>query len=163
MLKSRYGRERPTTSFNKYCKDCHTPSGKVSRASSIPFYPALRPNAEKARFEANNFQMTEEDGRGKCRQGVFLDASRFNHSCLPNAWFNWNPDIKESSRGPFGVLTVYATKNISRGEDIRVDYQCHNCYQSKAQRRRSLKDAYNFACKGPACETKNLSEKRRAS
>ncbi|KAL9004628.1 MAG: hypothetical protein Q9188_002562 [Gyalolechia gomerana] len=30
-----------------------------------PYSPALRPDAEKARFEANQFHMTEEDDRGK--------------------------------------------------------------------------------------------------
>ena len=37
-------------------------------------------SAEK-RFDANNFQM------GKSQRGIFLRASRFNHSCRPNAYF----------------------------------------------------------------------------
>lgn len=54
------------------------------------------------RFIANNFQM---DGgtEGPYEQGIFSEASRMNHSCIPNAYFEFNEDV-----GPHGHLTVYA-------------------------------------------------------
>ena len=46
-----------------------------------------------------------ECGRGAA---VFATASRFNHSCVPNAFFAWNDKL--------GVETIYATKHIACDE-----------------------------------------------
>lgn len=42
------------------------------------------------------------------RAAVFELASRFNHSCVPNACFAWNEKL--------GVETIYAIKEIEPGE-----------------------------------------------
>ncbi|KAL8925707.1 MAG: hypothetical protein Q9208_003390 [Pyrenodesmia sp. 3 TL-2023] len=144
---------------------------QLEQAASLPrnrgFHDLINPfplrqsagKANKARFEANNFQMTEPDDRGKSRQGIFLEAARFNHSCLPNAWFNWNPHL---GRNPPGRLTIHATKDITIGEEILVNYQSKNAFRARDQRRRSLHDAYHFWCECRACEIDTTSEPSRA-
>ena len=42
------------------------------------------PRTPQKRFEENKFEMDEP------AKGIFLKASRFNHSCRPNAYFMWN-------------------------------------------------------------------------
>ncbi|KAL8743806.1 MAG: hypothetical protein Q9184_008073 [Pyrenodesmia sp. 2 TL-2023] len=113
---------------------------QLEQAASLPrnrgFHDLINPfpfrqsagKANKARFEANNFQMTEPDARGKSRQGIFLEAARFNHSCLPNAWFNWNPHLGQNPRGR---LTVHAIKDITIGEEILINYQAKNAYKAR--------------------------------
>lgn len=45
-----------------------------------------------------------EKGEGA---GVFYEAARFNHSCMPNAHFAWNADI--------GMETIHTTKDVEAG------------------------------------------------
>ncbi|KAI4241320.1 MAG: hypothetical protein L6R40_004626 [Gallowayella cf. fulva] len=109
------------------------------------------------RFEINNF------GMGGGQQGMFLEASRFNHSCLPNACFFWNPHL---GANPQGRLTIFATHDISRQEEICVDYQCRSCYLPCVQRQGNLARDYGFYCTCPACDLTTargqLSEQRRS-
>jgi hypothetical protein len=46
--------------------------------------------------------------------GFFLNASRFNHSCLPNARYSWHSGS--------GKLRIYALADIIVGEEIYVTY-----------------------------------------
>ncbi|GFP52691.1 hypothetical protein ACSS6W_003222 [Trichoderma asperelloides] len=46
--------------------------------------------------------------------GLFLDASRINHSCRPNGQKTWNANI--------GSLTVHAVRDIEQGEEITISY-----------------------------------------
>lgn len=82
---------------------------------------------DKERFLANNFQMTP-DQNGRHTQGIFLRASRFNHSCIPNAWYNWNPYYTDARRNPRGSLTVHAIRNIRADEEILVNYRSDDAY-----------------------------------
>lgn len=45
-------------------------------------------------------------GRGE-GAGIFYEAARFNHSCMPNAHFAWNANV--------GMETIHATKDIEAG------------------------------------------------
>lgn len=56
-------------------------------------------------YEVNCYEM----GRGTC---VCLEASKNNHSCVPNAYYSWNNDIKR--------LTVHAIRKIPEGEEITI-------------------------------------------
>ncbi|KAI4150468.1 MAG: hypothetical protein LQ341_001094 [Variospora aurantia] len=126
--------------------------------------PGRSNDQDQERFEVNNFQMIIEDA-GFSQQGVFLHAARFNHSCLPNAWFNWNPLLGDERR-PAGRLTVYTVRNIQMGEEILVDYQNTNCYEGRITRRRNLHRDYAFTCNCDACgyrQRGHLSEERRAA
>ncbi|KAL8744593.1 MAG: hypothetical protein Q9184_007982 [Pyrenodesmia sp. 2 TL-2023] len=106
-------------------------------------------DAEKDRFELNNFEMTQNDD-GTSQRGIFVEAARFNHSCLPNAWFNWNP-LLGNERRPQGRLTVHATRDIARNEEILINYQHEHNYSEKTDRRRNLRRKYCFQCTCQAC------------
>ncbi len=99
-----------------------------------------RPSLSK-RFQANNFQMDRGTDRLQV-QGIFLQASRFNHSCLPNAHFAYNDTT--------GCLTIHAIENIARGKEILVNYHQRECYRTRAQRHTDLSH-YSFTCTCDSC------------
>ncbi|KAL8811926.1 MAG: hypothetical protein Q9200_001424 [Gallowayella weberi] len=108
------------------------------------------------RFQINNFQMTSHPTQNTFQQGIFLRAARFNHSCVPNAHFTWNPVL--------GCLTVFATQGIHGGNEILINYQYEDAYKSRAERRRNLRQSYNFECNCVACmdgPNLNSNEQRR--
>lgn len=72
---------------------------------------------------------------------VFVDASRMNHSCVPNVFWCWNPRIRE--------LTVHAVRDIAVGEEITASYI--NVYAPKEVRQNGLKQ-YGFTCNCQACD-----------
>jgi hypothetical protein len=78
--------------------------------------------------------------------GIFLEISRFNHSCSPNARYSWNPDIKR--------MRVYALRDIAYGDEIFVSYlSSRNVYgSSRAERQTRLRSRYMFTCACTACE-----------
>lgn len=77
--------------------------------------------------------------------GFCVDASRFNHSCSPNARYSWHPDS--------GRLRIFALTDIAIGEEIRVSYLAsRNVYGStRDERRRRCFAKFNFECLCPAC------------
>jgi len=78
----------------------------------------------------------------ECESGaaVFEIAARFNHSCIPNAFFSWH-NLKQEER-------IYATRHIEAGEEITLSY-CDPFYEH-SQRRWELQH-YGFVCVCPAC------------
>ncbi|KAL8996872.1 MAG: hypothetical protein Q9169_003724 [Polycauliona sp. 2 TL-2023] len=113
-------------------------------------FPRRTVRSDEERFYANNFEMEKTDQGAT--QGIFLEASRFNHSCIPNAWCNWNPHYIYSDESPPGTFTVYAIRNILQGEEIVVNYRCEDAYMEASERRGKLKSHYNFRCCCPACQ-----------
>lgn len=62
-------------------------------------------------------------GQGASRDsGVFLLASRINHSCCPNAWYDFNPHVGHKLSTRVEMLTTHAIRNITAGEQIFVGY-----------------------------------------
>ncbi|CAD6563981.1 MAG: hypothetical protein ASARMPRED_002611 [Alectoria sarmentosa] len=86
-------------------------------------------------YEANCFEM----GSGTC---ICLDASRINHSCIPNAHYSWNSSIQRQ--------TLHAVKEISKDEEITISY-C-SAIRTFEGRKRKL-EPYVFTCSCPACQT----------
>lgn len=86
-------------------------------------------------YEANSFEM----GSGTC---ICLDASRINHSCIPNAHYSWNASIERE--------TVHAVQDIPKGEEITISY-C-SAIRTLEERKREL-EPYVFICRCPACRT----------
>ncbi|KAI4231386.1 MAG: hypothetical protein LQ349_005645 [Xanthoria aureola] len=113
-------------------------------------FPRRTAHPDKERFLANNFHMESSQG-SKQTQGVFLRAARFNHSCIPNAWCNWNPDYRTPGQIR-GSLTVYAIRNIDQGDEIVVNYHSDNAYKEASERQRLLLEHYDFRCNCPACQ-----------
>ncbi len=82
------------------------------------------------------------------------EASRINHSCLPNVHHYWNNTIERE--------TVHAVEDIAAGEEILTTY-IQICRDS-AERKKQL-NLYGFTCDCPACDDSTAfgraSEKRR--
>lgn len=95
------------------------------RELSCPFLP----NTHQTRFQTNNFEMTSPHGTSK--RGIFPQASRLNHSCLPNAHFAWNNHLQR--------LTVHGIHDIANNAEIVVNYCLRNCYMDRISAKRYSK------------------------
>ncbi|KAF2772742.1 SET domain-containing protein [Teratosphaeria nubilosa] len=77
-------------------------------------------------------------------QGICYEASRFNHSCRPNAHHSYNPNLKKE--------VIYAIRDIQPGEEICLNYMGGSAsYQSNEERRERLFRDYGFYCNCAAC------------
>ncbi|KAF7334623.1 SET domain-containing protein [Mycena venus] len=74
-------------------------------------------------------------------RGIFLNISRCNHSCGPNAKWQWDP-------ASFS-LSLVALRPIHAGQEITVAYITPTC--SRTERRAKLKAIYNFSCRCEFC------------
>ena len=78
-------------------------------------------------------------------RGVFLNASRINHSCYPNCCLSWN--IARSR------LSVHALRDIQAGEELVSMYNERKMILGyRDSRMRELKVNFGFDCTGPACD-----------
>lgn len=143
--------DRPLFSVNAV-EDPHTRANKTQiqlGANQHPQFATLYcPGGQQAlaprRFEVNSFQMSPLDERGSCTQGIFLEAARINHSCLPNAHFAWNETLNR--------LTIYAIHDILNGDEILINYRLDDCYKPARTRRLKLRQIYDFNCMCVACD-----------
>ncbi|CAO1600158.1 hypothetical protein XANCAGTX0491_003861 [Xanthoria calcicola] len=94
-------------------------------------------------FNANSFETVAHTERRTTDQGIFLRAARFNHSCVPNAYFQYNPRI--------GQLTIFAISCIHKDDEILVNYKYEDIYKSRDERRQNLQRGYQFTCECLAC------------
>ncbi|KAJ7759648.1 hypothetical protein B0H16DRAFT_1313336 [Mycena metata] len=74
-------------------------------------------------------------------RGIFLNISRCNHSCGPNAKWQWDPVTF--------ALSLVALRPIRAGQEITVAYIAPT--YSRAERRTQLKSMYNFSCRCEFC------------
>ncbi|CAK5267958.1 unnamed protein product [Mycena citricolor] len=74
-------------------------------------------------------------------RAVFLNTSRCNHSCGPNAQWRWDPTTFS--------LTLRALRPIPATEEITVAYVTPT--HPHAARQKALKALYNFTCRCPHC------------
>ena len=102
------------------------------------------PPTDESRFDTNSFGMSVNSRNGQTC-GIFLKASWFNHSCIPNAYFSWSPVLDG------GKLTIYSIQDIPFNEEILVNYRNGDCYKPKDARQAELSDRYGFVCDCPAC------------
>ena len=87
------------------------------------------PPSDESRFETNNFAISE----ARRTYGIFFEASRFNHSCIPNAYFAWNPHLNDGK----GQLTIYAIQDIPMFDEILINYHNRDCYKPRMHARRN--------------------------
>ena len=122
------------------------------RALSCP----VNPWEPDRTFTANSFGMGN-NAQGKEIHGIFLQSSRLNHSCVPNAHFAWNSTL--------GRLTVHAVEKIPRDGEILINYRMGSYRNARNARREELSTDYGFICTCSACEPSPEfgppSEKRR--
>ena len=109
----------------------------VQHPQFLQLSSARNPPSNRSIFETNSYSM------GIRRQGIFLLASRMNHSCLPNAYFAWNADLNR--------LTVHAITPIRAGEEILANYRIDLSYKVSNTRQREFYDQYRFRCDCRAC------------
>lgn len=104
----------------------------------------------RARLWSNGYSIKEDR-----ETGVFATASRVNHCCVPNCWFEWrelplthqnrhttDEDGDMGVNGDGGVkgrggLLIWNSWKILEGEEITVDYGHKN---------KGRKEWYGFAC-----------------
>ena len=90
-------------------------------------------------------------GSGALEGGLFLEASRINHSCSHNAQNTWNANLNQ--------LTIHTFKDVEKGEEITISYLDGS--ESYTARQLSLKNNFGFHC---ACELCSLlPDQRRQS
>ncbi|KAK4694724.1 hypothetical protein P7C71_g2909, partial [Lecanoromycetidae sp. Uapishka_2] len=99
---------------------------------------------DRGRFEINNSHVST-NADDTVNRGIFLQASRINHSCTPNAYFTWNHEIER--------LIVYAINNMARNDEILVSYHTNDYYMTKIQRQAEFEETYGFHCTCQACQT----------
>lgn len=77
--------------------------------------------------------------------GLFLNISRINHSCFPNAQF-----IDDSQNG---INSIVALFGIKRGDEITHSYFDLDLFMMNSSKRQSyIKDNYGFVCKCSDCQ-----------
>ena len=73
--------------------------------------------------------------------GIFLEASRINHVCNPNAQNTWNESLNK--------ITIHSIKDIEEGEEITISYLAESAnYQNRQQK---LKASFSFDCRCHLC------------
>ena len=99
-------------------------------------------------FNTNSFIIS--DGHS----GICLTASRFNHSCTPNASFGFNASI--------GMMRCFALRDIPRGEEIFVSYiDRRQLYGgTRGSRQAYLRATYHFTCACSVCSLPESESKR---
>lgn len=94
-------------------------------------------------FATNSFEKTIPS-----HGSLYLGASRFNHSCLPNC------DYAHTSKDNLTIITVCSSRDIQPDEEITVPYM--NIYKSRDKRRAFTKFVCGFLCNCPACDVTDL-------
>lgn len=93
-----------------------------------------------AKWHTNNGLITS-DGTGANTAGAWLNFSRFNHSCDPNADWGCTPTTDS-------VLTVVTQRDIAAGEEICLSYIP---LDGPLQNRRDRLVHWGFVCICPRC------------
>lgn len=78
---------------------------------------------------------------GDDKSGIFLHACRINHACDNNAQKGWNENTKRH--------TIYALKNIEKGEEITIYYL--GITNNRNTRQEALQRKFAFTCRCRLC------------
>lgn len=98
-------------------------------------------------YNANSFEIepSKRDESGHkvpAQSAVFIEASRFNHSCDPNLWYHC-----DTTRGYFRAT---ASRPIETGEELTINYI--PVLPVRADRLRDLKMRWGFDCRCNVCD-----------
>lgn len=107
-------------------------------------------------WRTNNFALGPSCSRSD--NGLFLNISRFNHSCVPYAEFVWNEEKR--------MQEIRAIRDIPEGEEITICYfTLLVAARSQKERREFLLSHYGFPCDCVACnlvgEEKKINDRER--
>ncbi|KAI0869952.1 hypothetical protein GGS24DRAFT_511376 [Hypoxylon argillaceum] len=93
-------------------------------------------------LENNCFDLEQDDDDSEqTRCGLFLKASRFNHSCDPNVTYVTN-DTRARWVGR-------ATRDISAGDELLISYV--PTHRPTEQRQKTTQNSWGFLCDCPKC------------
>ena len=94
-------------------------------------------------YQSNFLKLTDKIA------GIGFYASRFNHSCAPNACHEFDPDIKK--------LKMRALSPISEGQEIFISYNGEDCTHPapRAERQAELRKRYHFTCACAECTARH--------
>lgn len=90
----------------------------------------------------NAFELEDADEERERMNGIFAQASRINHSCIPNCTYSWN---KQSEK-----LYIHAIPDISPEEELTICYT--TLLAVREARMQNLNEIYGFNCHCPACD-----------
>lgn len=90
-------------------------------------------------FTTNDFDDTDTS---KC--SLYLEASRFNHSCVPNC------DYGHMRNGRYSTITIRTVRDIQPDEELTLTYLIN--YEPREKRRADTKRGWGFECNCPACD-----------
>jgi hypothetical protein len=77
--------------------------------------------------------------------GIFPEAARLNHSCIPNCHASWNQAQ--------GQLCVHAIRNIAKDQELLITYDADEVlFRGRTDRMQMLRERYGFECDCPACD-----------
>ncbi|KAI1326958.1 hypothetical protein F5Y16DRAFT_399883 [Xylariaceae sp. FL0255] len=129
-------------------KSLHMPNDKNARAYAKQYMKRLSSALEDdpkvlaklfVTADANAYETEDCDG-------LYLQASLFNHSCDPNVWYDTRVDRIDKGKAHW---TGRATRNIQKGDELCTSYI--ELYESKEQRRNDLRQTWGFVCACPRC------------
>lgn len=85
---------------------------------------------------ASGILYTNAFSAGPGETGLYLTASRFNHSCTPNVHYSWNIALQ--------AMTMHTHVDVSVGDELFVAYKAR--YAPCTSRREALQAQYRFTC-----------------
>ncbi|OTB16240.1 hypothetical protein K445DRAFT_300176 [Daldinia sp. EC12] len=93
-------------------------------------------------FEVKKARSKPDGSLGHSRNGVFIKASRFNHSCDPNCWY--------STTALPGYFICTPCRPIKAGEELTITYLPNHAM--KQARHRTIERGWKFVCECNKCE-----------
>lgn len=89
------------------------------------------------------------EGATSSLSSLYLKASRFNHSCLPNCTYT------VASEDGVTSITVFSRQDVQSGEELTVPYLW--IFHPREERQAKTLGIWGFVCGCPACDTTNPS------
>lgn len=89
-------------------------------------------------FQSNAIPQGEQNA-----QGLYQTICRFNHSCVPNAIYQW--------RASLGTNVVVTTRAVDVGEEVCVSY-FKSMFMTHEERRTRTMMSWGFECKCADCD-----------
>nr|GAT44626.1 predicted protein [Mycena chlorophos] len=118
----------------------------MSLCNSQPPESGFEPEEAILRTNAIGITLPSPESHGSAAMGhnaVFLQASRFNHSCAPNASHRFDPKSF--------TLTVHTLRPINKGEEICISYIDLIAHPTRAARLSMLEKLHHFHCTCAVC------------
>ncbi|TLS22052.1 uncharacterized protein PpBr36_09343 [Pyricularia pennisetigena] len=84
-------------------------------------------------------QKRRQKPQGNTVPAVFRNASRLNHSCIPNCHYSWDQATR--------TCLVHAITDVSPGDELTVAYNSHGTAKTMAEMETTLQ----FRCACPRC------------